>query len=441
MFTLIISMMSATMFNIVLPEIKNDFRINTAQVSWITSIYILVFSIGTIMYGKLADTIKLKNLLTVGVLLCAVGSLIGLSAQAYSVVLLGRFIQAVGAAVIPATAMIIPVRYFNQEERGRAFGMASAGIALGNAVGPVVSALLVSVVHWQWLFCLPLFFLLTVPFYRKYLDDTEKKRSKFDWIGGLLLGSGVALIMLSVTEGIWLLSIGGLFVLSLFIWRIHLAVTPFLRPELLKNKHYRIGLLIAFLSTGTGFSLYFLSPLLFANVNDLAPGLIGFSMVPAAVIAATLGLKGGKLADTKGNSYLFYFASLLLVICFFLLSSVVGISVFVIATILIIGNVGQTFIIIALSNVVSSTLYQRDAGVGMGLMATLNFISGGIAATVFSKMVDLGSTVTWNPLHIYENGYVFSNIYLVLFVINILIVALYYYHFHKKSFRTKVDTL
>jgi MFS transporter, DHA2 family, metal-tetracycline-proton antiporter len=77
---------------------------------------------------------------TVGFVLCAVGSIIGLSAQTFQMVLVGRFIQAAGAAVSPATAMIIPIRYFAQEERGRALGMASAEIALGNAVGPIFSA-------------------------------------------------------------------------------------------------------------------------------------------------------------------------------------------------------------------------------------------------------------------------------------------------------------
>ena len=110
-FTMILSSMSATMFNIVLPEISKQFQLSFAQVSWVSSIYMLIYAIGSVLYGKLADTYKLKNLLTFGLLLFLVGSIAGLSAQAYWMVA-GPDPPGRGATVIPATAMIIPVRYF-----------------------------------------------------------------------------------------------------------------------------------------------------------------------------------------------------------------------------------------------------------------------------------------------------------------------------------------
>lgn len=103
-FTLVISVMSATMFNIVLPEIRKEFQLSFAQVSWVTSAFLLIYAIGTVIYGKLADIYKLKNLLTFGLIFFAFGSMIGLAAQEYWMVLLGRVLQAVGASVVPATA-------------------------------------------------------------------------------------------------------------------------------------------------------------------------------------------------------------------------------------------------------------------------------------------------------------------------------------------------
>lgn len=88
-------------------------------------------------------------------------------------VLLGHILQAAGAAVIPATAMIIPARYFPDERRGRALGMSATGLAIGAAVGPVVTPILVSFAHWRWLLCIPLLILATLPFYRKYLGNEK----------------------------------------------------------------------------------------------------------------------------------------------------------------------------------------------------------------------------------------------------------------------------
>ncbi|QYR21834.1 MFS transporter [Paenibacillus sp. sptzw28] len=432
-FTLVISVMSATMFNIVLPEIQAEFHLTLAQVSWVSSAFLLIYALGTVMYGKLADIYKLKNLLTFGLIFFAVGSMIGLISQAYWMVLLGRVLQAVGAAVIPATAGIIPVRYFPPERRGRALGIAMTGLAIGSAIGPVVAALVVSVVHWRWLFCMPLFALLTLPYYRKYLNDDHGKMVKIDWIGGGLLAGTVALLLLAITNQAWTPAIGGVLVFLLFAARIRSAKEPFIKPDLFRSKGYSLGLVIAFLTTGIGYSLIFLSPQLLTHANQLSPGLIGFAMFPAACMTAVLGRQGGKLADVKGNSFLFFTASALLLICFVLLSSFAGISPVIIALILIFGNVGQSFMYIALSNAVSRTLPKEQTGVGMGLLSMLNFVAGAVSAGVYSKTVDQGAAFHWNPLNSHSNALVYSNIYLILAVLHVGILLLYYLQFGRAA--------
>jgi len=433
MFTLIISVMNATAFNIVIPQVSETFRITTAQGSWITSIYILVFAIGTVIYGKLADIYKLKNLVTFGFMLCAIGSIIGISAQSFPVVLAGRFIQAAGAAVSPATAMIIPVRYFSQDERGRALGIASVGTALGSVVGPIISALTVSVFGWRWLFFVSLLFLTTIPFFRKYLEDDQKKRTRFDWLGGGILAASIALVMLSITMEVWQYALTGILMLTLFIIRIRLSADPFIQPELLKNTRYNLGLTIAFLANGTGYSVFFLSPLLLFNVNHLDPGLIGFTMVPAALVTAVLSFKGGKLADTKGNAPVFYIGTALLVTFFLLVTIFVGTSALFFSVFLILGNLGQSFITIALFNAISRTLPSQEAGLGMGLLAMLNFISNSMAAAIFSKMVDMRFSHIWNPLNHSHKSIVYSNIFLCLFLLQIGLYVFYLWWSQKEE--------
>jgi DHA2 family metal-tetracycline-proton antiporter-like MFS transporter len=436
MFTLVLSAMNVLMFNLVLPEISKTFDLTTAQVSWVTSSYALIYGIGTIIYAKLADRYKLKNLLTFGLLIFAVGSLIGLSSQTFWMLLVGRCLQAVGAAAVPATAMLIPLRYFPPEQRGSAMGTAFVGLALGSALGPVISALIVSFAHWRWLFCIPLLILITLPFYRKNLGDEQGDPGKLDWVGGCLLAATVTLLLLGVTSGTWWFAIGGLLALALFIARIRSVSEPFVQPGLFTNKSYTLRLTIAFLISGIGFSLYFLSPLLLAHVHQLTPRWISFAMVPAAVASAILGRKGGKLADLKGNSYLYFVASGLLLTCFMLLSTFIGISPIFIAIFLIFGNVGQTFMMIAMSNSVSMALPKEQAGVGMGLLSMLNFIAGGMASGIYGKVVDLGSNDHWNPANIYPNGIIYSNIFLVLVALHAGILLFYYFQFGKAREKT-----
>lgn len=430
-FTLVISAMNATIFNIVLPQIKEDFQLSLSQVSWIFTAFILIYAIGSVIYSKLSDSFKLKNLLTFGLALLCLGSIVGLAAQAYWMVLLGRVLQAAGASVIPALAMIIPVRYFPAEKRGRALGTSAAGLALGSAIGPVVSALTVSLADWRWLFGMPLLLLVTLPFYRKYLNDEKGQAGRIDWIGGALLAGCVALLLLAVTQGMALPGAGSLLLLILFIVRIRAAEAPFVQPGLFANKSYSIGLVMAVVIVGIGYSFPFLTPLLLSDVNHLEPGWVGAAMVPASILSAILGRKGGTLADKRGNSFLFYTASLLLFICFMLLTIFVGISPGFIAFFLIFGMVGQMFMQVALSNSISRTLSKEQIGIGMGLLTMLNFLSGAIATGIYSKIIDQGFGSQWNPLNPYPDSFVYSNIYALLAVLHIGIVGFYYLQFRK----------
>ncbi|WEK53572.1 MAG: MFS transporter [Candidatus Cohnella colombiensis] len=440
MFTVMISSMSALMFNVVLPQISEEFHLSLAQVSWLSSAYTLIYAFGTVTYGKLADRFQLKSLLTFGLLLFAAGSLIGLVSQTFWYALLGRCLQSAGAAAVPAIALIIPVRYFSLEKRGSALSMSAVGVALGSALAPVISAIVVSFANWRWLFLPSLLILLLLPFYRKYLEHELKDAPrKFDWLGGSLLAMSIALLLLGVTNRTWWYLIFGLAALFLFIVRIRTAKEAFIQPQLFHNKKYAIGLALAFLISGIGISLYFLTPILFSEVYHLDSNWIGFAMVPAAVASSILGRKGGKLADQKGNTYLFSIASGSLITCFVLLSIFTGISPLWISFFLIFGNVGQTFVQVSMSNLISRTLPKDQVGVGMGLFSMTSFIAQGMAAGVYGIVAAQSSSVHWNPLHVDPSSYLFSDIYLVLAAMHVGIFWFYRLQFRTKNLNVSIE--
>ncbi|MCA0753730.1 MFS transporter [Paenibacillus sp. N4] len=428
-FTLVISVMSATMFNIVLPDIAEQFQLSIVQVSWVTSGYLLVYAIGTVIYGKLADTFKLKNVLSFGLALLALGSMFGLFAGAYWMVLLGRVLQAAGAAVIPAVASIIPIRYYPEEHRGRALGIAMTGMSIGSALGPVVAALVVSSLHWRWLFFMPVLTLIALPYYRRFLEDEGGKSDRLDWLGGGLFVGAAALLLLAITYEAWIAVMGCFVLFVMFVLRIRCAAEPFVPVGLIRNKGYSIGLTLAFLATGIGYSLYFLTPQLLNQVHHLDSGMTGYVMVPAAVTAAILGRRGGRLADVKGIPFLFVSASALLLLCFAFMSSFAEQSPAMIAGLLIFGVVGQSFLYMALSNQVSRTLPKEQVGVGMGLLAMSNFLAGAVSASLYGKIVDQGSGIRWNPLISDPSAFVYSNLYLVLGIMHVFILLFYWSKF------------
>lgn len=135
MLTVTLSSMSILFFNFVLPQISKEFQLTNSQVSWVTSAYTLLYGIGTAIYGKLADRYKLKNLLIFGLLLFAIASLLGFFSNSYWVLLVARCLQATGAATIPATATLVPIRYFPLEKEEQQWGLCLLVLLLAVRLG------------------------------------------------------------------------------------------------------------------------------------------------------------------------------------------------------------------------------------------------------------------------------------------------------------------
>ncbi|GGE02327.1 MFS transporter [Paenibacillus nasutitermitis] len=430
-FTAIFSAMSVLTFNIVLPELRAEFQIDLAQASWLSSGYLLVYAIGSVVYGKLANRYRLKNLITFGLLAFAVGSLIGFTSSGFWQALASRLLQAAGASVVPAAAMLIPIRYFPPERRGGAMSMTAAGLALGTALGPSVAALLLAVLDWRWLFVPPVLILVSVPFFRKYVnDEPAPSPGKLDWLGGALLAVTVALALLGATylSG-WLFAAAAL-TLCLLVWRLVTASEPFVQPALFRNRSYTSRLAMAALISCVASGMALLPPVLLADVYGLGSEWIGFALVPAAVISSALSRIGGKLADRRGDASLYTVASGLLMLCFVLLAAFSGTApVWTIPLFLVFGNVGQTFIQVAISSSLSKSLSKEQAGVGMGLFQMMNGIAATMAAIVYGLLIEMEAR-GWNPLAAGANAGMYANVFLGFLILHAGLLAYYRIRIH-----------
>ena len=74
--TILVSVMSASMTTVALPDLQHDFDVSDDSLTWVVTAYIITFATGTVGYGRLADMHGTKALYLFGLGLFSVASVL-----------------------------------------------------------------------------------------------------------------------------------------------------------------------------------------------------------------------------------------------------------------------------------------------------------------------------------------------------------------------------
>src|SRR5512143_2656321 len=142
----------ATIVNVAIPSIIRDLRTTAATAEWVNSIYALVFAALLITLGRLGDMIGRRRLFRIGTVWFVVASVVAATAPSSGILILGRFLQGIGGAMIlPATLSTVN-SLFRGRERAIAFAIWGSTIGGVAAVGPFLGGLLTTELSWRWAF-------------------------------------------------------------------------------------------------------------------------------------------------------------------------------------------------------------------------------------------------------------------------------------------------
>jgi len=246
-----------------LPSIQTYFVVNERALSWVFTIYILFFMIGTPLMAKLSDIYGRKSIYLLDIFLFAVGSLITITSLSFEMLLLGRAVQGIGAGGIFPVANAFIGDIFPPDKRGGALGILSSVWGLSSVLGPVLGGLLLNY-SWQLLFIINLPIAGAVLLGSFYILPKSERNRKiiFDWNGIIVLGITVISLAYGLNQIItnnFLVSLSSLnvwpfLVLSLLLlpilWKVEKrAEDPLIQVDLFANREVK---LITSISIGTG---------------------------------------------------------------------------------------------------------------------------------------------------------------------------------------------
>jgi len=347
----------------------------------------VVFALAAAIYGRLADRLPVRLLITVGLLLFNAGAILGLTARWYPWLVGARLIQAAGGGSIPALGMLAATRYFPVNLRGQMLGALASTVAFAAGVGPIIGGLIAGNWHWRYLFLLSLFNLAAIPFYRRLLPDEPIRKGRFDWVGTLLLGVVVGSFLVFAAQGLWIGLGAGLLLIPVCSRHFRRQPDPFVPPSLFRNRGYLSGLAATFLTVGAVFGMFFLVPLLLRQVHALSTQAIGLTIFPGALSASILGIWGGRLADRRGSPTVVFMGQGFLAAGFLGLAFGVGDPPWVTGLCLIVGYTGFAFVQSSLAKTVSTILPSSASGMGMGFYNLTFFTSGAFGTAAFGKLL------------------------------------------------------
>ncbi|WP_292880855.1 MFS transporter [Methanobrevibacter sp. UBA188] len=311
----------------VLPSIEQSFNLTSRESSWIFTLFVIFFMIGSPVMAKFSDFYGRKKIFILDVVLFGIGScLIAFSANIESI-FLGRIIQGFGCGGIFPVGGAFIGDAFPLEERGKALGILGSVFGISAIGGPLVGAALIPY-GWNWCFTINIPISIFIILFALYiLPDAENKRKlKIDYPGILIL----SLLSIFLAYGLNQIDSSN-FISSLlsskvlpFLLIFIILIPIFFRVEkkaeesivaihMLKNKEIRIAC-VETLAYGIIYSSAIFIPslvILSMGLNDQLASLMLIPILGANAVAAPI---LGKILDSTGSRKIMMVGTILLTI-------------------------------------------------------------------------------------------------------------------------------
>lgn len=307
-----LSVLTQFMLITAFPKIMVDFQVNSTQVQWLTTGYMITMAILIPITAFFIDTFKTRTLMMTAMLFYILGTFIALLAPSFSVLLLGRVIQGIGSGVMIPLMQTILFLIYPKHQRGYAMGLAGMVINVAPAIGPPISGVIIEYFEWRTLFlvALPIAIIIFITIYLYMRNITKQRETVIDYssiflsiIGfGSLLYGFTQLQEVGPIEATTVVSLAiGIVALALFVIRQLRLPKPILELRVLKVPVFIAVALISVFSFSLLIAIETILPMFVQNAQQFSPYYGGLIVMPGALTLAVMSMLAGKLFDHYGG--------------------------------------------------------------------------------------------------------------------------------------------
>jgi len=393
--------LDATIVNVAMPSIQKGLHFSRADLQWVINGYTLLFGGFLLLGGRAADLLGRRRLFTIGVTLFSLASAVNAFAQSSNVLVAGRALQGLGAALVsPAALSIITTTFTDPTERTRALGVWSAIAAGGAAVGLLMGGILTDLLSWRWVFIvnLPVGIGALIAALR-YVPESRgpEVRKTFDLAGAFSVTAGLVVLVFGIVKteqygwgsprtlgpiGLAAVLLGAFFVIE------QRSPAPLVRLSILRIRTLAASnLALLFVMSGM-MSMFFFASLYVQEVLGYSPLKAGLAFLPVTVgigvgagLAQPLIKRAGARAIAVGGLGLATAGMALL-----LRTTVQGDYPGQLLLGLMPLAIGMGLVFVPITLLATANVHGDDAGLASGLYNTSQQVGGALGLAILSTL-------------------------------------------------------
>ena len=369
--------------NIALPAIGTEFAMDAVSLSWVSTAYLLASAIFLVPVGRVADIYGRKKVFFLGISIFTATSLALAFAPSALALIVLRFVQGAGAALIYGTAVAILTSVTPLQERGKVIGIYTTAVYCGLSLGPFLGGILTGYIGWQSIFFINVpigLFAIWLIATRLHGEWAECAGEPFDLGGSVLYGATIVCVMYGFSHlpdpGAFALVAAGTLLLAAFILWERRSESPVLNIRLLaRNRVFAFANLAALINYSATFAVTFFLSLYLQYVRGFSPQYAGLILVVQPVVMALLSPAAGRLADRTDPGRIAS-AGMVLSVCALILLATTNLATplaFIIASLVIMG-IGLALFSSPNTTAIMGSVDRKFYGVASGTLGTMRLV-------------------------------------------------------------------
>jgi EmrB/QacA subfamily drug resistance transporter len=304
-------LLDVTVVGVTIPSIAESFDLTLPQWTWVMNAYTLTLASLVALGGRTADSVGRVRMFVAGMLIFTIASALCGMASSAAMLIAGRSLQGLGAALMQPASSSIVIGSFAAGERGKAMGVYVGIPMLFLTLGPVIGGFLAQHLSWRAVF------FLNIPIAAAALimtaiarpDSGPRYAGRVDPFSVLLYLLGLPSLVFGIQQGVswgWqhpavlVPLIGGATLCTAFVLTERRRRNPLIEVRLFDDRRFLGNALVLFCSqfAMTGQVLF---------MSDYFQKQLGFSQAQAGVALLPMMLPtlvvvhiAGRIYDRRG---------------------------------------------------------------------------------------------------------------------------------------------